>query len=166
MGKAVALEGLSFGQGRLDTPRSFNRMASNFPYAKMAGAICRRAAKQHIGFKAVPARHTSTIGRWKYAARYAVPIHCAAALTVARRALGFQERVTKELKERVAKINQALTEKARPFPREGRGMTRKVEASLGHLDEKLLLHNGLCRWRQEGWGSVRVDLRVLALALR
>lgn len=45
-------------------------------------------------------------------------------------------------------------------------MTRKVEARLGHLDEQRLLHNGLCRWRQEGWISVWVDLWVLALALR
>ncbi len=166
LGKPLALEGLDFSQGRMDTDRGFNRMASNFPYAKVAEAVCRRAARERVGFKAVPARHTSVIGHWKYAQRHAVPVHCAAALAVGRRALGFRERVTREIKEKVALIKRTLTQKVGSLPREGTGMTRRVWASLGRLDGKLLLYNGLCRWRQEGWSSVWGNLKILALVLR
>lgn len=166
LGKPIAIEGLSFSQGRMDTTRGFNRMASNFPHARIAEAIIRRAAKARVGCVAVPARHTSTIGRWKYAERFAVPIHCAAALVIARRALGIRERVTGDIKAKVAEIKKALAQRVSPFPREGTGMTRKARAVLDRLDGKLLLHNGLCRWRQEGSCSVWSDLKALALALR
>jgi len=43
LGKPIALEDLDFGKDRLDTNKKFNRMASNFPFAKMVEAVCRRA---------------------------------------------------------------------------------------------------------------------------
>ncbi|GAW32842.1 hypothetical protein JDF658_26070, partial [Carboxydocella sp. JDF658] len=36
-GKPIVLENLNFGKDRLDTNKKFNRMASNFPFAKMVG---------------------------------------------------------------------------------------------------------------------------------
>ncbi|MGI9951316.1 hypothetical protein V3F56_03050 [Moorellaceae bacterium AZ2] len=167
LGKPIALEDLNFGKDRLDTNKKFNRMASNFPFAKMVEAVCRRAAKEGVPFKPVPARHTSTIGYWKYMERYAVPVHCAAALVVGRRAMGFKERVTKELKQLVAKIKQNLTRKVTPdTPGEGKGMTRGVRACLRRLEGKLPVHNGLVPWQQEAYYSVWYDLRLLALSLR
>ncbi|MDN5347930.1 MAG: hypothetical protein PWP65_1494 [Clostridia bacterium] len=167
LGKPIVLEDLEFGKDRLDTNKKFNRMASNFPFAKMVGAVCRRAAKEGVPFKAVPARHTSTIGYWKYMKRYAVPIHCAAALSIGRRALGFRERVTKELRQLVARIKQNLTREVNPdTPGEGEGMTRGVGACLRRLEGKLLLHNGLAPWQQEAYYSVWHDLKRLALSLR
>ncbi len=166
LGKPLALEDLEFGKDRLDTDRRFNRMASNFPYARMAELLCRRAAKERVGFKVVPPRHTSTIGFWKYADRHAVPVHCAAALVVGRRAMGFRERVTRDLRARVALAKQDLTQKVSPLPGEGQGMTRGVGAALERLERTLPLHNGLCPWRQKAFGSVWRDLRLLALALR
>ncbi|GAW32892.1 hypothetical protein JDF658_26570, partial [Carboxydocella sp. JDF658] len=91
-GKPIVLENLNFGKDRLDTNKKFNRMASNFPFAKMVGAMYRRAVKEGVPFKLVSPRHTSTIGYWKYMKRYAVPVHCAAALVTGRRAMGFRER--------------------------------------------------------------------------
>jgi IS605 OrfB family transposase len=167
VGKPIALEELNFSKDRLDTNKKFNRMASNFPFAKMVEAVCRRAVKEGMPFKLVPARHTSTIGYWKYTKRYAVPVHCAAALVIGRRAMGFKEWVTKELKQLVAQIKQNLTCKVDPYtPREGRGMTRRVRACLRRLEEKLLQHNGLARWQQEAYYSVWHDLKKLALSLR
>jgi IS605 OrfB family transposase len=167
LGKPVVLENLDFGKEHLDTNKKFNRMASNFPFAKMVEAVCRRAVKEGVPFKLVPARHTSTIGRWKYMERYAVPVHCAAALSIGRRAMGFKERVTKELRHLVAQIKQNLTQKVDPYtPREGRGMTRRVGAILKHLDGKLPLHNGLTRQQQMQFYSVWHDLKLLALSLR
>ena len=118
-------------------------------------------------FRLVPARYTSTIGYWKYMERYAVPVHCVAALSIGRRAMGFKERVTKELKQRVARIKQSLTQKVNPdTPGEGEGMTRGVRACLRRLEGKLLMHNGLAPWQQEAYYSVWRDLKLLALSLR
>ncbi|KXG75842.1 hypothetical protein AN618_17520 [Fervidicola ferrireducens] len=167
LGKPIALEDLKFSKDRLDTNKKFNRMASNFPFARMVEAVCRRAVKEGVPFKLVSARDTSTIGYWKYKKRYAVPEHCAAALVIGRRAMGFEERITKELKQMVAQIKQNLTFKVYPYtPREGRGMTRRVRACLRRLEEKLLLHNGLAIWQQEAFYSVWHDLKELALSLR
>jgi IS605 OrfB family transposase len=167
LGKSIALEGLNFNKGRLDTNKKFNRMASNFPFARMVEAVCRRAVKEGVPFKLVSARHTSTIGYWKYTKRYAIPLHCAAALVIGRRSMGFKERVTKELKQIATQIKQSLTLDVNPgTPREGRGMTRRVRACLRRLEEKLLLHNGLTRWQQEVYYSVWHDLKELALSLR
>ncbi len=166
LGKPIALENLDFGKDRLDTNKKFNRMASNFPFARMVEAVCRRAVKEGVGFKLTPPRHTSTIGYWKYMKRYAVPVHCAAALVIGRRAMGYKEKVTKELKHLVAQIKQNLTQKANSLPREGRGMTRRVGAILKRLDEKIPLHNGLSPKQQIRFYSVWHDFKELALALR
>ncbi|HBT47911.1 MAG TPA: transposase, partial [Peptococcaceae bacterium] len=167
LGKPVVLENLDFGKDRLDTNKKFNRMASNFPFTKMVEAVCRRAVKEGVSFKLVPARHTSTIGYWKYMERYAVPDHCAAALTIGRWAMGFKERVTEDLKQLVAQIKQNLAQKGKPnTPGEGEGMTRRVRACLRRLEGKLLLHNGFARWQQEAYYSVWHDLKKLALSLR
>lgn len=166
LGKPIALEDLNFGKDRLDTSKKFNRMASNFPFAKMVEAICRRATKEGVSFKLTPCRHTSTIGYWKYTRRFAVPVHCAAALVVGRRAMGYRERVTRELKQLLAQIKQSLTQGVSSSPREGKGMTRRVEAYFERLDRKLPLHNGLAPWQQEAYRSVWFDLKRLALSLR
>jgi IS605 OrfB family transposase len=167
LGKSIAMEELNFNKDRLDTNKKFNRMASNFPFARMVEAVCRRAVKEGIPFKLISARHTSTIGYWKYKKRYAIPVHCAAALVIGRRAMGFEERVTKELKQVITRIKQELTSKVKPYtPREGRGMTRRVRACLRRLEEKFLQHNGLAKWQQEAFYSVWHDLRELALSLR
>ncbi|ACX52951.1 transposase, IS605 OrfB family [Ammonifex degensii KC4] len=165
LGKPVVLEDLDFGKDRLADLKKFNRIASNFPYAKMVEAVCRRAAKEGVPFKLVPPRHTSTIGYWKYAGRYAVPVHCAAALVIGRRAMGFKERITREIKEFVLRVKEELAS-GDSLPGEGRGMTRKVRALLARLEKKLPLHNGLARWQQESFSSCWRELKMLALAFR
>ena len=47
-----------------------------------------------------------------------------AALVIARRALGFPERMTVELKRKVAAVKEKLILKVDSLPGEGRGMTR------------------------------------------
>lgn len=166
LGKPIVLENLDFGKDRLDTNKKFNRMASNFPFAKMVEAVCRRAVKEGVPFKLVSARHTSTVGYWKYMKRYVVPVHCAAALRIGRRAMGYREKITKELKQLLAQIKQDLAQKVSSSPREGKGMTRRVGAILRRLDRKIPLYNGLTRKQQEAYYSVWHDFRLLALVLR
>ncbi len=162
LGKPLAVEELDFSKKRLDTNRKFNRMASNFPFKKIVGAVTRRAFKEGVGIKPVKPAHTSTIGYWKYMNRYGVLIHHAAALVIARRAIGFKERITGELKQKI----QTIKEKVNSLPGEGRGMTREVKQLFDRLDGKLSVHNGLTRRRQESFYSVWHELKQLALLSR
>jgi predicted transposase len=166
LGKPITLEDLDFGKDRLGTDRKFNRMASNFPYAEVTEAVCRRATKEKVAFESVLPRHTSTIGHWKHMKRYAVPLHCAAALVVGRRAMGYREHITKELKQLVVRIRQTLTREGRSEPREGKGMTCGVRAFLERLERKMAYHNGLASWQQTRFYSVWRDFKLLALSLR
>lgn len=166
LGKPLAVEELGFGKDRLDTNKKFNRMAANFPYRKMVEAVTRKACKEGVGVKPVRPAHTSTIGHWKYMRRYGVTVHHAAALVIARRAIGFKERITKELKQKVQAVKEKLTFKVNSLPGEGKGMTRKVKRLFKQLDGKLSAHNGLARWRQEESYSVWHELKQLALLSR
>ncbi len=166
LGKPIALEKLDFGKDRLDIGRKFNRMAANFPYRKVVEAVIRRAYKEGIGTKQVWPAHTSPIGYWKYMQKHGVTLHHAAAYAIARRAAGFKERITKELKQKITVIKEKLAKKVNTVPGEGKGMTRKVKRLFNRLDEKLVLHNGLTRYKQESFYSIWHDLKQLALLSR
>ncbi|MEW8960012.1 MAG: IS200/IS605 family accessory protein TnpB-related protein, partial [Moorella sp. (in: firmicutes)] len=166
LGKSIAIEDLDFGKDRLDTDKKFNRMAANFPYRKITEAIIRKAYKEGVGVKPVRPAHTSTIGYWKYMERYGVTIHHAAALAIARRAIGFKERITKELKQKIQAVIESLNQKANSLPGEGKGMTRKVKQQIKRLGEKVSVHNGLDRYKQESFYSAWHDLKELALSSR
>jgi IS605 OrfB family transposase len=166
LGKPIALEELDFGKDRLDTDRKFNRMAANFPFKKMVEAVIRRAFREGVGVKQVWPAHTSTIGYWKYMERYGIIIHHAAALVIARRAIGFTERIINELKQKVQVLKEKLSQKVSSLPGEGKGMTRKVKRLFKQLDEKIPVHNGLTRFKQESFQSVWRDLKQLALSSR
>jgi IS605 OrfB family transposase len=161
LGKPIALEDLDFGKDRLDTDREFNRMAANFPFKKIIEAVMRRAFKEGVGVKPVRSAHTSTTGYYKYMERYGVIIHHAAALTIARRAIGFRERITDELKQKIRIIKEKLSRKVDSLPGEGKGMTRKAKRLFKRLDEKIPAHNGLNRFKQESFYSVWHDLKEL-----
>jgi IS605 OrfB family transposase len=166
LGKPIALEKLDFGKDRLDTDRKFNRMAANFPFKKMVEAVIRRAFKEGVSVKQVWPAHTSTIGYWKYMERYGIIIHHAAALVIARRAIGFTEHITNELKQKVQVLKEKLSQKVNSLPGEGRGMTRKVKQLFKRLDGKIPVHNGLTHFKQESFQSVWRDLKQLALSSR
>ncbi|MBF7084403.1 IS200/IS605 family accessory protein TnpB-related protein [Desulfallas sp. Bu1-1] len=166
LGKPIALEKLGFGKDRLDTDKRFNRMAANFPYRKMVEAVMRKACKEGVGVKLVWPAHTSTIGYWKYMERYGIIVHHAAALVIARRAIGFKERITKELMQKVQAVKEKLILKVKSLPGEGKGMTRKVKWLFKRLDGKVPVYNGLTRFKQESFYSAWHDLKQLALLSR
>ncbi|WP_027355754.1 IS200/IS605 family accessory protein TnpB-related protein [Desulfofundulus thermocisternus] len=166
LGKPIALEDLDFGKDRLDTNKKFNRMAANFPFKKIIEAVTRKATREGVGIKPVWPAHTSTIGYYKYMERYGVIIHHAAALTIARRAIGFRECITNELKQKIRVIKEKLNRKVDSLPGEGKGMTRKVKRLFKRLDEKIPVYNGLDRFKQESFYSVWHDLKELVLLSR
>nr|WP_245527936.1 transposase [Ammonifex degensii] len=94
--KQVALEELSFAQDH-DTNRAFNRITHNFCKKLLFNRIVVALRKRGIAVFTVPAHFTSLIGFFKYSETYGLNTHQAAALVIARRALGFKERVPKAL---------------------------------------------------------------------
>jgi predicted transposase len=99
--KQTALEELSFAQDH-DTNRLFNRITHNFCKKLLFVRIVVALRKRGIAVFTVPAQFTSLIGYFKYAETYGLSAHQAAAFVVARRALGFAEKVPKELLKRLA----------------------------------------------------------------
>jgi predicted transposase len=94
--KQVALEELSFAQDH-DTNRLFNRITHNFCKKLLFNRIVVALRKRGIAVFTVPARFTSLIGYFKYSRVYGLSAHQAAAFVIARRALGFTEKVPKEI---------------------------------------------------------------------
>jgi hypothetical protein len=160
------VENLDFNKDRLDTNKRFNRMAANFPFKKIIESVARKAFKEGVGIKPVWPAHTSTIGHWKYMRRYGMAIHHAAALVIARRAIGLKEHITGEVRQKVEVVREKLCPRANSLPGEGEGMTRKVRRFFRRLDGKVSVHNGLTRFKQESFYSAWHDLKKLALPIR
>ncbi|MBU4194221.1 MAG: IS200/IS605 family accessory protein TnpB-related protein [Actinobacteria bacterium] len=92
----IAIENLKFAK-RHDTNKKFNRKTSMFAYSKMVGYITSRCYKENLEVRVIDPRFTSLIGRYKYAETYGLSNHEAAAFVIARRALGFKDRMPKKL---------------------------------------------------------------------
>jgi len=91
--KPLILERLQFKKGKAGY-RKFNRMTHNFLHKQILGAIKARAAKEGAEVIEIEPAFTSILGKLKYQDMYSLSIHCAAALVIARRGLGIQERQT------------------------------------------------------------------------
>jgi len=97
----VALEELFFNQDH-DTNRFFNRMSHNFSHQAMFVNLVIRLRKEGIAVFTVDPKFTSLIGFTKYKDTYGLAVHQAAALVIARRALGCKEKLPKEIKRLLA----------------------------------------------------------------
>ncbi|MEW5932515.1 MAG: transposase [Bacillota bacterium] len=94
--KQVALEELSFAQDH-DTDSFFNRISHSFCKKLLFQRIVVALRKRGIAVFTVPARYSTLIGFFKYSETYGLSAHQAAALVIARRALGFAERMPREI---------------------------------------------------------------------
>ena len=94
--KPLILENLDFkkkkAQLREKNP-AFSRMLSAFAYASIMAYLKSRGAVNGIEIQSVNPAFTSLIGRVKFARRYGLSIHLAAALCIGRRFLGVSERM-------------------------------------------------------------------------
>ncbi len=98
--KPLVLEKLNFQQKKKtlkEKHASYARMLSSFAYNSILKHIQSRAHKQGIEIKEVNPAYTSIIGRVKFAKRYGLSIHHAAALTIARRSVRFSEKLPSRL---------------------------------------------------------------------
>jgi hypothetical protein len=91
----IACENLDFTKKKASLrhtgSRDYNRMLSGFIYDGFRSALVVRAEKNGVGVKFVSAVYSSVIGMVKYMSKYGLNSATAAAMTIARRALGFRE---------------------------------------------------------------------------
>ena len=73
--------------------KDMNRTLHMFAYSQMRWLAESKAQKYCIGLFIVNPCYTSQIGKVKYMRRYGVPVHEAAAMAIARRSMGFKERI-------------------------------------------------------------------------
>jgi IS605 OrfB family transposase len=96
-GKPLVVEKLNFKKKKTNGKKDFKkfrRMKHNFLHKKIIVAIKSRAAKEGVLLIEINPAFTSKLGHLKYERMYSLPIHCAAAMVIARRGMGIVERRT------------------------------------------------------------------------
>jgi len=90
-GKGLVIESLNFI--KKNKGKQFNRIINNFVYRKLLESIERKAIRCGVRLFKVNPAYTSIIGKYKYATSLGLSFHQAAAFVIARRGLGFRERI-------------------------------------------------------------------------
>ncbi len=88
----LTLENLTFYK-QFGSNKKFNRIKANFVHKKIIQTIQAQAIKQKITIKSINPAYTSILGKIKYQRCYGLNAHQAAALVIARRGLGFKEKL-------------------------------------------------------------------------
>ena len=91
----LVLEDLNFLQTYKG--KAFNRIASNFSYSNVVKILFSIAYKENIALIQVDAYYSSFIGKVKYQQMYGLSVHQAAAFVLARRGMGFKEKIPKNI---------------------------------------------------------------------
>ena len=92
--KPLVIEKLDFAckkRNRKENSATYCRMLSSFAYSAIIQTLHSRAYRLGVKLHSVNPAFTSLIGRIKFAARYGLTTHMAAALCIARRHQGFSE---------------------------------------------------------------------------
>ncbi len=71
----------------------YARMLSSFAYSAFGKALSSACLRQRVALRRVNPPYTSIIGRVKFARRYGLSVHEAASVTIARRAMGYSEKL-------------------------------------------------------------------------
>ena len=96
VGKPIVIEKLDFRQKKSaleGESRKYSRMLSSFSYGKIKAYFLSRGYRQGVEVHQVNPAFSSVTGRVKFMERYGLSVHQAAALALARRSLGFSERI-------------------------------------------------------------------------
>ncbi|MHA2052914.1 MAG: hypothetical protein ACW99F_04865 [Candidatus Hodarchaeales archaeon] len=88
----LSLENLTFSK-QFGRNKRLNRVKANFVHKKFVQTIYAQAIKQRMFVKVVHPAYTSILGQFKYQRCYGLNTHQAAALVIARRGLGFNEKL-------------------------------------------------------------------------
>ena len=95
-GKPLVVEKLDFRQKKAvleGESRRYSRMLSSFSYGKIKAYFLSRGYREGVEIIEVNPAYSSVVGRVKFMERYGLTVHQAAALALARRSLGFSERI-------------------------------------------------------------------------
>jgi IS605 OrfB family transposase len=99
--KDLVIEDLNFQQKKVELKQlgnsKYRRMLSSLAYDAIIRTLKSRAFRFGVHLHRVNPAFTSLIGRIKFAKRYGISIHQAAALSIGRRLLGFSERPPRHL---------------------------------------------------------------------
>jgi hypothetical protein len=71
----------------------YARMLSSFAYSAFGAALSSACLRLGVALRRVNSAYTSIIGRVKFARRYGLSVHEAASVTIARRAMGYSEKL-------------------------------------------------------------------------
>lgn len=96
LNKPIAVEKLDTTPSKASRPygnKRANHLMSMFAYKKMISSIKARAERMGVAVFDVNPAYTSQIGKMKYMKRCGISIHEAASYVIARRALGFKEKL-------------------------------------------------------------------------
>jgi len=80
-----------------ETSRRRARQLSSFAYSAFGQALTSACIRHSVHLVRVNPAYTSLIGRLKFARRYGLSVHAAAALSIARRGMGLSERLPSSL---------------------------------------------------------------------
>lgn len=108
--KPLIIEELNFEKKKkefqlYDKDKRYHRMLSEFSYRKIIEKLYSRSYKVGIGINEVNPAYTSIIGKLKYAPPKGITIHKAASYVIARRGMGYQERLPERM---YGEINKPL----------------------------------------------------------
>ncbi len=95
-GKPIVIEKLDFRRKKTSLEgesRKYSRMLSSFSYGKIKAYFLSRGYREGVEIHQVNPAYSSVIGQVKFMERYGLTVHQAAALVLARRLLGFSERI-------------------------------------------------------------------------
>ena len=96
VGKPLVVERLDFQQKKAvleGESRKYSRMLSGFSYGKIKAYFLSRGYREGVEIIEVNPAYSSVVGRVKFMERYGLTVHQAAALVLARRYLGYSERI-------------------------------------------------------------------------
>jgi len=143
-GKGLVIESLHFVKKNND--KQFNRIINNFVYRRMLLAIERRAIRCGVAIKKVNPAYTSIIGKYKYATSLGLSFHQAAALVIARRGLGFRERIPKKIQSILSVLISKLSSLTEVMATSATAMEAKGKREFKRLLKKLQNWRNLHSW--------------------
>jgi IS605 OrfB family transposase len=154
LGKGLIIESLNFKKKKKG--KKFNRMSHNFVYRRLLEAIERRAIRCGVAIRKVNPAYTSIIGKYKYATSYGLSFHQAAALVIARRGLGFSERIPKKIQRLISPLITSLSSLLPALEAKGK---REVKRLLHKLRNFRNLHS----W--SFWHTLNQSLRKVGVKI-
>ena len=136
--KGIVFEGLNFKKD-FTGHKKLNRIKSNFVWRKFIELLERKCIQHGIYFKKVNPAYTSLIGKTKYKDMFGITTHESAAYVIARRGLGFNEKLSVyscEAKRVKKKVMGTLAEKYQNKKVHSWVLWNKVKAVLTGLRNK------------------------------